>query len=486
VKKYKLAFLVLGISFTAFFSCKKINESTELGGNLIPGVDNINTFETSLNTLTNNRLFNDTAKVGYSDLVAAGDVNDPQFGKTHANFSFTVTPATLGVNPFVDTLVSIDSVVLYLAYTGAWGDTALNGVQTLRVFEVAQGSTFADTVQYRYNDPASDFAVTTPGTELGSTTYTIRKAATDTISIRRRDTTKVAGVVRIPLSTSLGTRFSQYDTTSNPTKGGYHSDLSVAAGKDGKIFRSLFKGLAVRSENTGNALAFFSLADTKTKLTVYYKTKVNKDTTLRSFDFVHRSDGRANYIRQDVGGSWSAHLNNTNPNDSLIYLQASPSGAYASIVIPDLSSFDNKVIHLAEIVGTIPPQYQSAIYTPPTQLFLERQRNDTLHYIFERDIPVNSLDGSLSLENFGGNLKSNSYRFNITRYVQNVVTRKEANDTLKLYPAFRTILRFGSNSTVLPLVQLLPRVADGRAILAGGSFSDPAQRLRLRIIYSNL
>lgn len=31
-----------------FFSCTKINEATELGDDLIPAVDNVNTFDTTL------------------------------------------------------------------------------------------------------------------------------------------------------------------------------------------------------------------------------------------------------------------------------------------------------------------------------------------------------------------------------------------------------------------------------------------------------
>ena len=64
-------FLVIG-----FLSCKKINEATELGGDLIPVVDNVNTFEVALSAISNNQRFNipfsDTTKVFYDDFVAPG------------------------------------------------------------------------------------------------------------------------------------------------------------------------------------------------------------------------------------------------------------------------------------------------------------------------------------------------------------------------------------------------------------------------------
>lgn len=484
MKKYRLAFFILSVLFISFFSCKKINEATDLGGGLIPGVDNVNTFEVALNTITNNALYNDTVKVGYSDLVALGDVNDPLFGHTHANVSFAITPAFLGVYPFgkKDSLVAIDSVVLSLAYRRAWGDTVGNGIQTLRVYEIAQNSGFRDDTVYRYKDPASDFTNATTGGELGSKTFMIRNLD-DSISIRNPGDTadiKVVNVVRIRLNNNLGLRFSQYDTTGSQATGGYHADST-----QGGIFRDLFKGLAIKADNTGNALSYFSLSDVaNTKLTVYYRTKTNGDTIASAVDFIHRSNGRTNYVNQTPGVDWNNQLTN-GTSDSLIFLQTAPSGSYASLVIPGLTGFNNKIVHLAEIIAVIPPQYQSLVYTPPARLFLDRKR-DSSHFLFERDIPVNGIDGSLNLQNFGGALQSNTYRFNITRYVQNIITRGEKSDTLRLHAPFRTRLAISQPENKLPEIGILEKISGGRVILGGGTYSDSLQRLRLRIIYSNL
>jgi hypothetical protein len=49
-------------------SCKKLNEASEIGGDVIPGVDGVNTFDTSLTSLqTFNHIFEatkDSAIVG--------------------------------------------------------------------------------------------------------------------------------------------------------------------------------------------------------------------------------------------------------------------------------------------------------------------------------------------------------------------------------------------------------------------------------------
>jgi hypothetical protein len=150
--------------------------------------------------------------VGYYDPLALGDLNDPEFGHTHANINFNITPSSVGRYPFVknDANLKIDSVVLSLSYQGAYGDTANDGIQTLRVYEIDQNSGFNDTSAYSYSDPVSDFA--TVGPELGSATFAINHLKDTIPLIRAGDTTKVWNVVRIRLDNSLGARFAQYDT----------------------------------------------------------------------------------------------------------------------------------------------------------------------------------------------------------------------------------------------------------------------------------
>ena len=157
---FSIGSVFLGLLFF-FSSCKKINEATELGGDLIPAVDNVHTFEVSLSSVTRNILFSDSTKVLFTDRVALGDLNDPEFGNTHANFDFNIVPSTVGSYPFLNKdSVEIDSVVLSLAYRAAFGDTLNNGMQTVRVYEIAQNAPFYDTTLYKYTDPNSDFATT--------------------------------------------------------------------------------------------------------------------------------------------------------------------------------------------------------------------------------------------------------------------------------------------------------------------------------------
>lgn len=477
MKKFRLAFVLLIVSFfTLLFSCKKINEATELGGDLIPGVDNVNTFEASLNTITKNLLTNDTAKVSYTDLVALGDINDPEFGKVHADFSFNVSAPSYGTYPFLprkDTIHAIDSVVLSLRYAGAYGDTISNGVQTINVYEIPytgiNSSLRSDTV-YRYNNPASNFN----GTLLGSKTFTIATLGKDSLTIINPVATfKIANVVRIKLDPSLGSKLAQLD---NAAGGGYETD---------SLFKTFFNGLAVKAANGGNALAYFNLTDTATKLIVYYRYNANgRDTARAMVQYYHTTYGQTNYVNVQPGSNWASSLNNASADK--LYIQSSPSGSYASIVIPDLKTLGNKVIHRAEIIATTVSSAGENIFTPPPRLLLDRVRTGAQDssYLFEKDLILGS-DGSVGYDIFGGTLKNKTYRFNITRYVQGVVTRNERNDTLRLWAPLRAF-EYSSSQGSYAQLPVNNRIAEGRVVLAGGSYADTSTRLRLRIVYSNL
>lgn len=469
--KSKILVLSIGIVFLSAFlffpSCKKINQATELGDDLVPAVDNVHTFEVALGAITRNSLFTDTTQVLYSDLLALGDIDDPEFGHTHANIDFNITPSAFGAYPFIkNDSLNIDSVVLSLSYAGAFGDTLNNGMQTLHVYEIDPASGFNDSTLYKYADPATDFSTT--GAELGSATFTVKNLKDTLTLIRGTDTTQVSNVVRIRLDNSLGIRFTQYDTTD-----GYKSD---------SLFRALFAGLAIKADPVGNAMSYFNLSDQiNTKLTVYFR--YGKSDTA-SFDFLHEVNGQSNYVNREIGGNYLTYLNSGAGDE--VYLQSTP-GSYVTIKIPALDSFSNKVIHRAEIVGEKIPSLSDDIFTAPSQLMLDRKNKLTPDTIFmlPNDL-IADATGNIGFSSFGGTLLSdNTVRFNISRYVQSIVTRHEPNDTLRIYAPVRTNV-FNSNLNTPISIHVIDAVAKGRIVLGGGNYADSTKRLRLRIIYSNL
>lgn len=456
-------------------SCTKINNPTELGGDVLPAIDNIRTFQTFLETSTDNALFTDSNKVFYSDDLALGHIDDDrEFGKTHADAYFNILPISAMFYPFYrkDSIVGIDSVILSLSYKGYYGDS--NSLQTLRVFEISQQSGFSDTTLYKYNQP--DFA--TRGPELGSKTYRMKQLSDSVTFIRKRDTSKIAGVIRIPLTAQLGTRFASYDT-STTTNGAYRSD---------SMFLSLFRGLAIKSDNSGNALTYFSPSDIKTKLIVYYRVQKNGtiDTTLT--EFYHSKGGQANLVRRTPGAAFAQYLANNQANDDKIYLQSSP-GSYATIRIPGLDTLQNAVIHRAELVVTPLETEQRSFFFFPKALFLDRinASGDTAR-IFDFDMSPRDNFSSFSYDyaRFGGLLlRDSTYKFDITRYVQRIVTNDSSNFTLRIQAPLRTFA-YSSQFRRVSQIAISDQVAYGRIVIAGGNFINPAKRLRLRVVYSKL
>ncbi|HET7896403.1 MAG TPA: DUF4270 family protein, partial [Flavisolibacter sp.] len=216
-------------------SCTKLNSPTELGDELLPTVDNVNTFDTTLNVIASYHPFNDSTKHLISESMALGQITDPEFGNTTADMYFNLSSPTYGSSPFYnkDSVIAIDSVVLSLAKVSGYGDTTGSQL-SVAVSEIQTDNGFNDTTLYRYDHPGF-----TTGDVIGTKTFTV-SSLTDSITlIRKTDTTKVGNVLRIRLDNSLGIKLKNFDTTAN---GPYANDSS---------FRAAFRGLAVKTNNAG-------------------------------------------------------------------------------------------------------------------------------------------------------------------------------------------------------------------------------------------
>ena len=478
----RISFVLISsiVLVSAFFiACTKI-DTTNLGADLIPDVDNIHTFEMVLDVKSDNVLINDSTAVLATDQLPVGYTNDLEFGQTRADLYFDISSPAYKTYPFgsKDSMVT-DSVILSLSFKAAYGDT--NSIQTLRVFEISQTSGFTDDSLYRINHP--DFATT--GAPLGTATFTVNKLNDSVQFIRGRDTSKLINVLRIPLDTSFGRRLMEYGVDSTAT-GAYFSD---------SLFKTLFRGFAIKSDATGNALTYFSVTDADTKLVVYFR-RGTKDTT--AVEFRHPSSnllGVANVVKRTPGGGWATYLNNGDPEDDLLYVQTTP-GSYGLLKIPALDTIQNKVIHLAELIVPVVSSSQENIFTAPTQLFLDmiNKTGDTA-FTIQNDLLVSNF--GWNFDQFGGFQRkfagSLEYRFNISRHVQGAATRKEPNFDLRLYAPFETNVYYlppgnlhDRRITTRQNIPIVPRIAQGRVVVGGGNNANPSQKLRLRIVYSKI
>ena len=473
MKRILFGFFIALFAVLLVSSCKKI-DTTDIGGDLIPAVDNITTFDTVLEVFTDNFFLPDSSAVLRADLHGLGIIdNDSEFGKTKAEIYFSVTPPGYGTHPFAkkDSTLIFDSVVLALSYNSIYGDT--NSIQKIDVHEINLDAVFPNSfagIRIDNNQLFSDLAV------IGSKTVDFRTLDDSVQDIRKLDTLRIKNQLRIQLDKSLGNRFLSYDTSN--------------AYKNDSTFRSKFKGLALKINEGGSplkkALSYFDLTAANTKLVFYYRVKSGTtitDTLSTEFAFYNFNAANANLLSRIPANNYLTLLNNGNTKDDKIYLQTSP-GSFATVLIPGLRGLSNRIVHRAELVFETLPSLEETIYTKPQALFLDIE--DTLNKRFAT-IPIDFSFANDFLTLFGGQIKNNVYSFNLSRYVQGIVTRKEKVYPMRIYAPYVTKTSDFATGLIPTGIQVNKPIAAGRVVLTGGNYTNiPSKKARLRIIYSKI
>lgn len=466
-------------------SCKKINESTDIGGNVIPGVDGVTTFDTTITGIqTFNHIFEatkDSAFVGLTNDQILGNIsNDPLFGKTNAKIFLQLKPEVYPwsfsevFNP--DSLY-LDSVVLVLGWKANYGDT--NSPQKINVKEVSQFSNFKADTLLMIRDPGP--ATTTL---LGTKTFNPSNLK-DSVKAYK-DTT--LGQLRIRLDNSFGRRLLDYDTTN-----AYANDSA---------FNTYFKGFALEpDQSVGNALMAFGIyQNANTKLAIYYRyTKGGKtDTTVSNFLVKPGFSANHNYVnRFDFAGTPLLAASNTAGEDDLVYIINTP-GSYATIKIPALRDLSNRIIHRAELIVEQVYSPSDETFAPPFGLMLDVYDSTLgnykfVPYDFNPDVTGNinssfGLYGQYTVDGTGKPIKV--WKFDLTRYVQNVLTKQEPVHDFRLFTTqnatgrIRNVVLSNTGPYLIATVVVNPRMVFGRVRVGGGNHAT--QKMRLRIVYTKI
>lgn len=480
------SFIAIVASVAILFSaCKRINEATELGGGLIPPVDGINTFDTLINVQAFNDTFGlatDSQYLSKNEEYFLGRINsDPFFGKTDARMFLELKPLFYPwyfANSKPDSLY-IDSVVLVLNYIETYGDTTTP--QTINVYELDQSNNFRSDTSYLIRKDYFTYS-----SLLGSRTIT-PSMLNDSIKAYK-DTT--VNQLRIRLDNTFGQRLLSYDSVSTSVNGAYANDSA---------FRSKFKGFAIRSMSSGNAVMGFDLTGANTKLAIYYRYNKNVqiDTTVTYFSFSGNFCAAANYIQRDYAGTpLETALGGAAP-DPVVYIQNTP-GTFAKIKIPDLNVINNRLIHRAELIVEQLYDISDSTFYSPGLLYLDASDPTiTSPYKF-RTIPYDlsfTASGALNLGEFGcapvistdgaGN-KIRVWKFNISRFVQHVLTRTQSLYDLRLFAPFSINEKYGipPGTDVTATIFVNTTTTKGRIRVGGGN--HPSQKMRLRLVYSKL
>jgi hypothetical protein len=458
-------FLVFAV---LFFSCTKI-VTTDIGTGLIPPVDGVITKDTVLQITTKNAGY-DSTSVGISDNHVLGYVNDAVFGTTTASLNFQVAPPYADFSWGIDkSNVVLDSVVLCFAYRGVWGDTT----QPLRVHvytmdpEVvfANDSSYKNTRTFEKGPEISEFS-------SGTTIYPTTLDDIDTTEGFYKEVT--TNQIRIRLSKTFGQQIVDLD--------------SANAFINDSTFYDYLRGLIVEPETTGHALLQVNLTDTTTHLSFYYHSKDLTDTLTRRFAPNDLTSASSNTILRNYQGTQiPSYIASTDSTDDQIFMQTTP-GTYANINISAVLGLPNVIIHRAEILMYQIPDGDN--YLTPPNLFLAAYKPDSI-YSFAIPNDVTFYGTTISnLTQFGvyPRLNSNTgayyYSFDVSRYVQGIITRSDTLFNLRLTAPYNQYIYTDQTYTyAVPIAApSLNTVGIGRIRLGGGN--NPQYKMRLHIVYS--
>lgn len=474
--QFKSAVTGILILFSIAFGCTKI-DTTSIGNNLIPAVDNIHTFDTTFSIIANN--FDDTecdSNHRYN-LQALGVINnDPLFGKSNAKIYVEFKPSSFPYNfPVADAnSFEIDSAIIILQYSHSFGDT--NALQKVNVYPLS------DSFDITKNYTTCSLLDYDNTTLLGQKDYypTLLK---DSVHAYQED---AANQLRIPISKSF---------------------IQNLISDSAQIFRSdsafinYFKGFAIVPDTVpgGQALNYFDVTTSRLSIYLRYKNSGTADTTVANFAFTGLSGLSNSITRNREKAEMLNYLSHSPEGDSLLYIETSP-GTYAKLTIPGLTGLSNRVINRAEII--VDQVYSSNslndIFSPPVNLYVDVKDSsisDSAYIPVPCDFSAAELQSNF--QNMGGQLKyvTNSagqsvaeYHFNISRYVQSIVTQGRQNLTLRLsapnYIVNKSTYVDYCRQVIGPFSTPRNNTADGRVKLNGTN--NTPTRIRLHVIYSVL
>lgn len=446
-------FFILPLSLSLFLaSC---DESSVVGLDVQPENDLLNVGYQDTTTVYTRTFLGDSLNTDESLISTGigliGKYRDPVFGTTTASMytqvriPTNITSTTFGTSPVCD------SVILSLVYEGPVYGKFYRKEQKLNVYQLSE-----DIIQgnvYYSNQTVAKY----PSDLTKSNGYVFKPSPLDSVVVLGK---KLKPQERIPLDDALGQLILNNQSTG-----------SIA---NNTLFQSFFKGLYLTTENTvglhvneGNIINFRM---GESKITVYYHNSnaVNNDSLF--YDLPLGSVARFNHFEHDysagsIDAALSAQINATPADTNPVVFVQGMAGVQTKITFPFLMNWVDKgliAINKAELVinlDTTVSTYMLDTFASPSAFVLYGINNDGTYYA----IP-DAFEGSTY---YGGTYNSGTkqYRYNIARYIQQVLDGDRSNTGLFL------LTSNGAN------------VAN-RAVIAGGNAANRA--MKLNITYTKL
>jgi hypothetical protein len=404
------------ISISSFNACK---ESDTLGGNLLPPTDQSQFEASSKFGLTSFTVKEDSIKSDDLSISLLGSYVDPIFGKSTASlitqFVSSSNQINFGSNPVAD------SIVLSMTYSGYYGKiNKLDGLQKIRIYKL-NTTVYKDTNYYSAANPNKYFSesdLISEHTFLPDPTGKYQTATTP--------------VQKFKLPKSFGQSF--IDNQNLINTGG---------------FLNFFKGLYFKSANdfqaNGNgAILSFNLISTTTpsKMTLYFHNDAS--TTVQQFDMLINSDcSRINFFNHERNGIQAINnqLTDTTQGKTQLFVQ-NMAGLSSKIWFNTLESWKDSMpiaITKAELIIPVETSLIDIYGVPSRMLLVEKGANGQYTSIPDFELGDNYFNGSYDPI-------SNSYRFNLALYIQEIISGKRTQKGLYLVPTASAI---GANRVVL-------------------------------------
>ncbi|MCC6938013.1 MAG: DUF4270 family protein [Flavobacteriales bacterium] len=419
--------------------CRKPEE--ELGLDLLPG----DRLEVSVDTARIHAFTIADSSIRTNGLSRQllGTYLDPQFGVVNAGI---ITQILLpgGTNIGIDTDTSglvADSLVLAFAFDGfnnAYGNL---DPQVFEAFELSESITVDSSYRSdRIPSFVNDDLVATRGGSITPKPTTRPVIGGDSL----------APQIRIRLSMALAERFVNAIGTSNMA--------------DNDQFLEFFKGFYVRANPTGllpnqGGILYFDLIASASKATLYYRDTNADPVVSRTLDLpINSNSARYTVVEHQfdraIDGGLQLALADTINMQPTTYIQAL-AGMRTAIRFPDIMAFggEGRILAKAELVLPVHGTYYP-YYVPPTQLFLFRKdANGADAFLPDQLNGIGAIDGFYRPE-------ERAYRFNITRYIQQLLNGTLENTGVEVIP--------GSGG-----------VSANRVILSGPGATETPMRLKL-------
>ena len=422
------AFFFLAFLFTIFLqSCK---EPDGIGLDIQPVNDKFIPLTNNTQQVTSYSVAEVPLRTDETVNNLLGSYVDPLFGKTECSF-FTQVLLSADAPDFTGAV--LDSSVLSMTYNANYADPAqISSLQHLKVFELTT-SVEKDAEYYSNANINSYYNPSSPLADM----YISPQPTTGVL---------VGSEVQVPqLRINFSAAFGQH-----------FLDLQNAASlANNTAFLQFFKGFYVSVENPAQtmgqgAILSFNMLSATSKFTIYYKI----NNVSEHFDFViDNTCARANLFKHDYSSSTAINNQLADPTlgQTVSYIQPM-AGIKTKLEMPFLKKWSTSdsslvVINKAEIVIKV-DESTTSLFKPSNKLILVALDADG-NNVFLPD----QFEGD---DYFGGvyNATTKEYKFNIARYVQQVINKQTTDYGFYLMcagasvVANRTVIKGGQNIVV--------------------------------------